>query len=223
MTTMNHRLPCRGVFPSSGNSTIWRFSPVAALIFLLGIAGCTSPTFEQASLDRPTDEPESLVLREGDVIRVTFPGAPNLNTQAQPIRRDGRVTLPLVGEVVAAGKTPVALEQELTNLYSGQLVLKEVNVSVEASSFAVYVTGAVLRPGRVDSNKPITALQAIMEAGGFDYSKANMKGVVVSRTTEGHAEHFRLNLKRVLEGKETEPFYLKPSDIIYVPERFNWF
>lgn len=191
---------------------------------LAALCGCGTPDFQSTNLSQSPETPEPIVLREGDVIRVTFPGAPSLNTpQPVQIRRDGRISLPVIGEVTAAGKTPGALEKELINLYSGQLVIKEVNVSVEAASFSVYVTGAVLRPGRVDSNRPITALEAIMEAGGFDYAKANLKEVVVTRTAQNRVEHFTLNLKRVLEGKDTSTFYLKPSDMVYVKERFVWF
>jgi protein involved in polysaccharide export with SLBB domain len=69
----------------------------------------------------------------------------------------------------------------------------------------------------------MTPLEAIMEASGFDTAKANMKAVTVIRRENGHTEHHKLNLKRVLQGKETEDFELKPSDIIFVPERFSWF
>jgi hypothetical protein len=69
----------------------------------------------------------------------------------------------------------------------------------------------------------LTALEAIMEASGFDYTKANLKAVRIIRHENGRTEHHTVNLKRVLEGEETEQFILKPSDIIYVPERFNWF
>jgi polysaccharide export outer membrane protein len=188
------------------------------------IVGCQSAQF-QPTPDSPGGPPKSepLVLREGDVLRISFPGAPNLNAPPQAIRRDGRITVPLIGEVIAVGKTPAQLEAELVKLYAPQLVLKEVNVSVEASTFAVYVSGAVLRPGRVETSRPITALEAIMEAGGFDYSRANLKNVTVTRTTNGRVEHFKLNIKRVLDGKQAEPFYLKPSDIVFVPERFVWF
>jgi len=162
--------------------------------------------------------PESLVLREGDTIRVNFPGAPNLNA-VQAIRRDGKVSLSLVGEVQAAGKTPSALEKELIDLYGPQLQVKEVNVSLESSAFPVYVTGAVLRPGKIMSDRPLKLLEAIMEAGGFDYTKANTKGVRVIRGNE----HFQVNLREVLDGKQADTFNLKPSDIVYVPERFYWF
>src|SRR5262249_27795112 len=129
------------------------------------------------------------------------------------------VSLALVGEVQAAGKTLLALEKELLELYGPQLQVKEVTVTLESSAFPVYVTGAVLRPGKVMSDRPLKALEAIMEAGGFDYTKANTKAVRVIRGNE----HFQVNLKDVLDGKHADTFNLRPSDIIYVPERFYWF
>ena len=63
-----------------------------------------------------------------------------------------------------------------------------------------------------------------MEAGGFDHAKANLKEVtVIRRAANGQVEYHKLNLKRVLQGKQIEPFLLKASDIVYVPERFSWF
>jgi protein involved in polysaccharide export with SLBB domain len=98
-----------------------------------------------------------------------------------------------------------------------------VTVEVESSSFPVYVTGAVLRPGKITSDHPITALEAIMEAGGFDYTKANLKAVEVVRQEGDQTKNYTLNLKLTMEGKVNKPFYLKPSDIVYVPEKFSWF
>ena len=73
------------------------------------------------------------------------------------------------------------------------------------------------------SDHPLTALEAIMEAGGFDYSKANLKDVRVIRQESGREHTYVLNLKLVMQGKQVDPFYLKPYDIIYVPERFQMF
>jgi polysaccharide biosynthesis/export protein len=165
---------------------------------------------------------ETLVLHEGDTLSVSFAGAPDLNTVAV-IRRDGRITLKSLGEFKAAGLTPLEMEKELIKLYGPQLQTKEVTVAVQSSAFPVYVTGAVLRPGKILSDRPMTALEAIMEAGGFDYGKANLKSIRVLRTQDGRTEHYTLNLKKVLNGQEPEQFALKPSDIIYVPEKFNWF
>ena len=62
-----------------------------------------------------------------------------------------------------------------------------------------------------------------MEAGGFDYAKANLKGVRIIRHEEGRVKNYTVNLKLALQGMQTELIYLKPSDIVYVPERFSWF
>jgi protein involved in polysaccharide export with SLBB domain len=92
-----------------------------------------------------------------------------------------------------------------------------------SSAFPVYVTGAVLEPGKVLSDHPITVLEAIMERGGFDYSKANLKSVEVLRQEGGVLKSYNLNLKAVMDGKPVEQFFLRPSDIIYVREKFQWF
>lgn len=166
--------------------------------------------------------PEVLRIREGDVLKVAFPGAPNLDTN-QTVRRDGRINLSLVGEVTAVGLTPTELEKQLSDLYASQLTSKEVIVTVVSSSFSVFVNGAVLRPGKITSDHPISALEAVMEAGGFNDTKANMKEVVVIRNENGQTKNYKLDLAAVIRGEQNEPFYLKPSDIVYVPEKFAWF
>jgi hypothetical protein len=62
-----------------------------------------------------------------------------------------------------------------------------------------------------------------MEAGGFDYAKANLKAVVVIRQEGNQVQRFKLDLKKVMDGKAGAPFYLKPGDTIFVPEKFTWF
>jgi polysaccharide biosynthesis/export protein len=204
-------------------------SPV--LVILVGLlvlgAGCqTLPPVSSpvSSGDRgePAKQGEILVLREGDDVRISFPGAPNLDT-TQRIRTDGRLTLSMVGEVVAAGMTPTDLEKKLLELYSSQLVSKEVTVTVISSSFSVTVSGAVLKPGKIVSDHPISALEAVMEAGGFAGTKADMQAVKILRVQDGVTKSFVVDLKAALEGRQTEPFYLKRSDIVFVPEKFSWF
>ena len=204
------------------------FCALAAISFV--ITGCqTSDSdakmfrmFQSINQENVKPAADALVLHEGDVVRVTFPGSANLNS-SQPIRRDGKITLELAGEVTAAGLTPAELEKEILRLCGPQLITKDVVVSVDSSVFPVFVTGAVVRPGKIMSDRPITALQAIMESGGFDYSKANLTSVRVIRQETGEMKNFKVNLKLVLQGKESEPFNLKPADIVYVPEKFTWF
>jgi polysaccharide export outer membrane protein len=165
---------------------------------------------------------EAIILREGDVVKISFPAASSLDT-VQQIRRDGQIVLPLTGETKAAGLTPAELEQKVISLYASQLTTKQAVVTIVSSSFPVFVTGAVIHPGKVLSDHPMTALEAIMESGGFDYTKANLKTVKVIRRENDRMVSHVLNLKPVMQGKESEPFYLEPADIIYVPEKFSWF
>jgi len=160
----------------------------------------------------------SVKLTEGDAISITFPSSPDLNT-AQRIRRDGKIDLKTVGEVQAAGKTPKELEKDILKLFEKDLVLKEVSVILQSTSYPVFVVGSVMHPGKVMAERPISALEAVMEAGGFDNAKANMRRVGVLRTEEGRVTHYILNLKCVLDGKCKQLFYLRPYDIVYIPEK----
>jgi polysaccharide export outer membrane protein len=197
------------------------------------LAGCASAFVSPADAfnvkpKTPTEAgtaanlPEVITLRAGDTLKISFPGSPNLNT-SQQIRRDGKITLSLVGEVDAAGLTPPALEKKLVDLYASQISSKQISVAVESSTFPVYVTGMILHPGKIVADHPLSALEAVMEAGGFDYSKADLRNVTVIRREGNTMKNYKLNLKAVLQGKTGATFELKPDDIVYVPERFSMF
>jgi len=195
---------------------------VPGLAALALVFGCQTHNPPPAPLGLPgTNTTEIIRLREGDVLRISFPANANLNT-TQPVRRDGMISMPLVGELKAAGKTPKELEKELVEAYSTQLLSKEVTVEVQSSTFPIYVSGAVLRPGKVVFDHPVTVLDAIMEAGGPDYTRANLKNVTVTRLEEGQYKTYTLNVRKMQDGKQARPFYLKPSDIVRVPERL-WY
>jgi polysaccharide export outer membrane protein len=196
------------------------------IVAAVGLAGCASsgPSYQdmlKITDDKPV-QPDAIILREGDVVGISFPSNPALKSDVQQIRRDGKITLGRIGEIDAAGKTVKALQEELLKKYNEEMAVQEVTVSVQSSTFPIYVTGAVLRPGKILSDRPLTALDAIMEAGGPDYTRANLKAVKIIRNVNGMMEHYKLNLDAVLKGEDSQTFYLKPYDIIYVPERFSW-
>ncbi len=183
-----------------------------------------APASPGATSNESTNSNKSMVLKEGDTIRITFPGAPNLDT-IESIRIDGKITLQMIGEYDAAGKTPAGMEADLKRLYGSQLVNNEVSVTVQSAAFVVYVMGAVTKPGKLISERPLTPLQALIEAG-VDDTRANLKAVQVIRTDNaGHTEKFTLNLHKVLHSKTEQmpSFTLKPYDLINVPERFNFY
>ena len=189
---------------------------VASALFAL--AACTTPP-PPLTAGLPA-EPQR--LQPGDTIRISFPAAPNLDSEQQ-IRRDGMIGLQLVGEVKAADKTPLELQQELLGLYSPQLVVKEVLVTVVSAPFTVYVGGAVLRGGKLQPERVLTVLEAIMEAGGFDEARADKKKVQIIRHENGQNRTVVVDVDAILKGQQREPVFLRSNDVIYVPEKFNWF
>src|ERR1051325_6598913 len=105
------------------------------LVCLLSLTGCeTTPRFSSLDEAKAKAAADPIVLHEGDSVKVSFPGAPNLKT-VQQIKRDGRIALQLVGEVQAAGLTANQLEKELLKLYGPQLQTKEGTVAIESASF----------------------------------------------------------------------------------------
>ena len=191
---------------------------VAGALFL---NGCSSGDTEYSSYTGPTGSQiaseKDLTLMSGDVVQITFPGAPDLNI-TQTIRRDGRIDLPLVEEVDAVGLTPDELEDLLAKLYEPQLVTSEVLVSVVSSSMTIFVTGSVSGGGKIEVNRKVTALEAIMEAGGPVMGRSNLRNVKVIRDEGGIRRNYKVNIKDILDGKPAEPFVLQPFDIVFVPE-----
>jgi polysaccharide biosynthesis/export protein len=181
-------------------------------VFLM--IGCQSSKPAKAPLP-VAQSPTALTV--GDVVKITFPAAPELN-QTQKIGTDGTLSLPLVGEVHAAGKTPAALQTELSNLYKPQLQDSETVVTVESKAIPVVVSGAVQKPGKVVFERPATVLEAIMEAGGFT-AEADLKKVTVIRIVKGQHQTQIFDLRPILRGNPMGATYISGGDVIYVPER----
>ena len=178
-------------------------------------AGCQTDT-HSTTLSGQAEVPKHVILASGDVVKLTFSAAPELN-QAQKIRVDGKLSLPLVGEVDAAGKTVGQLQGELVQLYKSQLKTPEVTVSLETSVTTVTVSGAVAKPSRVTFERPTTIFQAIMEAGGPN-AYGNLGHVRLLRTVNGVTKSQVFDLHGMLRGEETKPFYVRDGDVIFVPQ-----
>jgi len=162
------------------------------------------------------------VLRAGDVISITCESVTNINTVAK-IPLNGKLDLLFVGPVQAAGKTAEQLQDDLIRLYSKQVRADVITVKLVQSSAAVYVVGAVRQPGKIPMDRPMTVLDAVMEAGGYDPSRARLSKVAVVRLEDGRQKTYRVNLAEVLDGKDSTPFFLKPFDTVEVPQRMiNW-
>jgi polysaccharide export outer membrane protein len=195
-------------------------SSVAGLISILTLlvfagAGCQTDT-NTTTFSGQAEVPRHVILASGDVVKLTFSAAPELN-QSQKVRADGKLSLPLIGEVDAAGKTVGQLQGELVELYKPQLKTPEVTVSLEASLTTVVVSGAVNKPGKIAFERPTTVFQAIMEVGGPS-EFGTLKHVRLVRTVNGVQKSQVMNVQDTLIGQGTKPFYVRDGDVIYVPQ-----
>lgn len=188
-------------------------------LLFAGVLGCQTPAARKPAAEDMI--PPLLELAPGDTVEITFPGATNL-TGMHRIGPEGFITMPLVGKVMAGGKTAQELQNDLTKKYETELQDKEVIVTVVNSANAVYVTGAVLRPGKLQLDRPLTALEAIMEVGGFS-DTANRKEITVVRYEGEQNVVYHLDLEKLLVGGPVAPFYVHPRDIIHVPQKVQWF
>jgi protein involved in polysaccharide export with SLBB domain len=194
---------------------IFQSSPaLIAISISLALTSCET-TVSSTTFSGQAAPPARVTLLPGDVVRLTFAGAPELN-QAQKIRADGKLSLPLVGEVSAAGKTIGQLQGELAELYKSQLKTSEVSVSLESSLTTVVVSGAVQKPGKIVFERPTTVFQAIMESGGQS-EFGNLSKVRLIRTINGVQHSQVMDLRPTLRGAATRAFYVRDGDIIYVP------
>jgi polysaccharide export outer membrane protein len=196
---------------------------VAVLALLVPAAACQSahtvapplpgPPYHAA---KPGPAP-GVRLRSGDVIEIKFAYAAQFD-QTETVRPDGKIELPLAGEVVVQGKTPAQLREELMKRYSVQLKHPQLAVIVRGLyERRVYVGGEVKKPGPVLMPGEMTALEAVMDAGGFKRETAEAGNVVVVRNIDGHMIGMTIDLRGALKGEKTTPFSLEPRDIVYVP------
>ncbi len=175
-------------------------------------AGCRTGPGEIAG----SSEATTVKLTAGDVIKISFAGAPELN-QTQKIRTDGRVNLPMIGEVSAAGKTLTDFQKELVSSYKSQLKNNDVLVTLESGTGQVTVSGAVAKPGKIEFDRPTTVFQAIMQAGGTT-QYGTLKKVRLVRIVNGEQQSQVMNLTGILKGRSSQVVYVKDGDVIFVPE-----
>ena len=203
------------------------FCVLLALVLSCCLSGCSSipstPPSPQTDIILPgTANYATNLLQEGDVVSITFQYSTNFNA-VQKINLDGLINLEGVGQIKAAGKTQLELQAELAKVYKPQTKDDVVTVKLSLPASSVYIAGAVFRPGKVVMERPLTVLEAVIEAGGFDPNRANLAKVTVLRIVNGKQMSYPVNLKLVLQGMDQSPFYLRPFDIIHVPTKtFNF-
>lgn len=194
--------------------TVFRMAlGVAALVGLAGPGA--SPGHAQASgSQRPDAGKSEYLIGPADVLQVIVWKEPEL-TRAVTVRFDGMVTVPLLGDVAAAGRTPTQLAETLAQGLRRFIEVPRVTVGIEqANSARFYVVGQVGKSGEFPLSGPTTVLQALALAGGFkDFAKTD--GIVIVRKDQTVVP---VNYKRIADGKDVaQNVLLAPGDTIVVP------
>jgi polysaccharide export outer membrane protein len=193
------------------------------LLFALCVAGCTSP----APAPVEADDEEAFVLAPieayrigvGDVLRVDVWRSPELSVQV-PVRPDGKVSMPLIGDVAVVGETPEDVAEDVTEELSAFVVDPQVSIIVTNTSSADYltrvrVTGAVARQISVPFRRGMTVLDLILESGGpNDFARAS-----ATRLYRTGGKVLTVDLEAILErGDLATNYRIQPGDVITVPE-----
>jgi len=135
------------------------------------------------------------------------------------VRPDGKISLPLVNDIEAAGVTPMQLRDYLAKKLGEYVPMAEVSVIVsDVRSFNVSVIGAVSKPGYFSLRTPTTVLDALAKAGGLT-EFASRKSIAVLRIEDGKTRRIPFNYDRVIgsEDKADANFFLHPGDVVVVP------
>src|SRR5262245_17798059 len=193
------------------------FSVCAFLVFgVLACGGCQSPL---PPLPYPPGPHTTVKLSPGDMIKVSYADE-TVPDQTQRVRMDGKVSLPLVGQVTAAGKRPIDFQHELASRYEGKLDNSEVLVTLEDGRATVVISGFANKPGPITFDRPTTVYQAIMGAGGVsDYGSAS--NVHLTRIINGEQHTEIINLRPAIRGQPLRPEYVQDGDVIYIAR--SWF
>jgi polysaccharide biosynthesis/export protein len=163
------------------------------------------------------DMTKEYLIGPEDVLDITvWKNCPDL-CRTVPVRPDGKLSLPLVNDVQAAGMTPMDLRQHLTNQLAEYLPSPEVSVIVrEVHNFKVAVVGAVKMPGDYEIKSQATVLELIARAQGLT-EFANRDKIVVLRQKGAKTERIKFNYRKVAEGNDEDNLYVRAGDIIVVP------
>jgi polysaccharide export outer membrane protein len=184
------------------------FGSVALILALFGAVRAESES----------QEPPPYRIGPSDILSVYVWKEKDLTQDVVLVLPDGRITLPLVGEVMAQGQTVSDVRKAVGEKYEKYVTEPEVTIIVkEIRSRRVYLLGKVNKPGPYYLEPDMTVLQALSVAGGFA-EWADTKNIVVVRREAGKEAQFRFNFREFVDGKNIEQnLLLKPNDTIVVP------
>jgi polysaccharide biosynthesis/export protein len=170
---------------------------------------------DDAARKSATTDP-NYVIGAQDVLDISVWKEPEVS-RVVPVRPDGKISLPLLNDVQAAGLTPAQLADEITTGLKKYVTSPQVTVIVTTVNQRVYIIGEVIRPGAFPMVPGMTVVQALSSAGGFTQF-AKTKSIFVRRMENGKEVKYQFNYKDVINGKKPEEdIPLKAGDTVVVP------
>ncbi|MFU8858014.1 MAG: polysaccharide biosynthesis/export family protein [Deferrisomatales bacterium] len=183
---------------------------LAVAVLLLG---WSSPAAEAGG---EGDPPEQYRIGVEDVLEINVWKNPEVSRQVW-VRPDGRISVPLAGELRAQGLTVQEVADDLTGRFKEYFTEPVVTVTLlETNSYNVYLLGRVGNPGVMKLRSPKTVLQVLAMAGGFQ-EFANTGKIVVTRIVDGQSTRIPVDVPKIIRRGGQEDFLLLPGDVIVVP------
>jgi len=175
------------------------------------------PAIPDETVKKSATVDPNYVIGAQDVLDINVWKEPDVS-RTVPVRPDGKISLPLLNDVQAAGLTPAQLAAQVTDSLKKYVTNPQVTVIVTViNSQRVYILGEVTRPGAFPLIPGMSVLQALSSAGGFTQF-AKVKSIFVRRFENGKEEKFPFNYREVIGGKKPEQdILLKAGDTIVVP------
>ena len=195
------------------------FTLTTVALFLLIVCATQTAVAPNAPVIASPTKPAPYLIQPGDQLDIKLFYNPELNETIQ-VRPDGKISLQLLDDVQAAGLTPSQLDEFLTEQYSHELKQPEVTVIVRSfTGQRVYVGGEVNRPGLVSLTAGMSALQAVINAGGLKETAKLEEAMVIRKGPDTRPIPLRVDLTNAVYGRSAEAhFQLQPYDIVYVPK-----
>jgi polysaccharide export outer membrane protein len=185
-----------------------------------GCAATSNTVPATAAAAQPQPVAAQYIIGPGDVLKIVVLRNPELNADV-PVRPDGKISTPLVNDVVAVGKTPTQLASEIDKMLSE--FVRQPNVSVIVShatsaSSQVKVVGQAVTPRALPYRAGMTVLDLVIEVGGLSqFAAGNRAKIIRSDGTTTREIHVRLN-DLLNKGQISENINLQPGDILFIPE-----
>jgi polysaccharide export outer membrane protein len=173
---------------------------------------------QPAAPEAKTSPEADYVIGNDDTLGINVWKEPEL-TESVPVRSDGKISLPLIGEIQASGRTPLQLKEDITAKLRAYLAAPAVTVTVlQMNSQKFNILGRVAKPGSYPLLATTTVLDAIAGAGGFQDFAKQKNIYILRRNPEGGETRISFNYKDVIRGNHPEEnIKLKPNDTIVVP------